>query len=360
MNEHYYTVIMAGGVGSRFWPMSRKKRPKQFLDILNNGKTLFQATYERFLKICKKENIFIVANEDYREIIKQQIPDIDDRCILGEPYGRNTAPCIAYAAHKIYKIDKDAVMVAAPSDHLINNEKEFQSTILKSLKFTSENDDMITLGIKPANPATGYGYIQFNEDNSKDQFYKVKTFTEKPNEDLARHFLETGEFLWNAGIFVWNVNTVIKAFEKFLPEINEIFAKGKKFFCTDEEVTYIQKAYELCTNISIDYGIMEKADNVYVIPAEFGWSDIGTWKALFELIEKDKSNNIIKGDKVISRNTTNCIINVPNDKVVSLNHVNNLIIVETDGILLIADIEKEQEIRQLVNEVKIKWGEKYI
>ncbi len=360
INENFYGVIMAGGVGSRFWPLSRKKMPKQFLDILGFGETLFQSTYNRMLKICRPENIYIVTNEAYRDIVKQQIPALTDDQILGEPHARNTAPCVAYAAFKINKLNEKSVIAVVPSDQLITDEDLFISAFRKGFDYCVEHDHLLTLGIQPTRPDTGYGYIQIDEENEVNHVFKVKTFTEKPNQEIANYFVASGEFLWNSGMFIWNAKTIITELRKQLPDIYQIFEKGGKHYFEDDEKDYISKAYELCTSISIDYGVMEKAHNVYVLPAAFSWSDVGTWNALYEYGRKDESGNVQQGDMVLTRNTTNSIINVPNKKLVALNSVHDLIVVEADGILLIADKNKEQEIRQVVNDIKIKWGEKYI
>ena len=360
MNTNHYGVIMAGGVGSRFWPLSRKKFPKQFIDIFNTGETLFRQAYDRLIKHCPAENIYIVTNEAYRAIVHQEIPDMDDSQILGEPSPRNTAPCIAYAAYKISEKNPNAVMAVVPSDHLILEEDIFYSTMEEGFAFAEKNDVLVTLGIQPTRPDTGYGYIQMDEDRKIDGVAKVKSFTEKPNLEIARQFVESGEFFWNSGMFLWNAGTILKAYEKLLPEIAEIFENGRKVYFTPEEQPYISKGYEMCTIISIDYGIMEKADNVYVIPANFAWSDIGTWNALYSYAKKDQHENVIKGAMVYTRNVENCIVNVDDKKLVALNSVRNLIVVEQDGILLIADKDKEQEIRNVVSDVKSKWGEKYV
>lgn len=359
-NENFYAVIMAGGVGSRFWPMSKKRHPKQFIDILGKNKSLFQTTYERFKSICPEENIFVVANEIYADTIKKQVPSITNHQILKEPVSRNTAPCIAYAAQRINKINTNAVMVVAPSDHLILNEDVFRESITKALNFAMQEDLLVTLGIKPTRPDTGYGYIQMNDDHQREGFFKVKTFTEKPNSELAEHFFDSGEFLWNAGIFVWSVKSINKAIEDFLPEVHKSFESGLDQLNTESEDEFIGSVYSSLPNVSIDYGIMEKASNVYVLPADFAWSDIGTWNALYEFLQKDEFQNAIRGKQVFVRNSENCIVNVNDNKLVALNSVKDLIIVEADNILLIADKNHEQEIRQVVNEIKAQFGEKYI
>jgi len=360
MDQNFFGVIMAGGVGSRFWPLSRKKLPKQFIDILSTGETLFQTTYNRLLQLCPSQNIYIVINETYRDIVKEQIPGIEDDQILGEPHPRNTAPCVAYASFKIHKKNPKAIMAVLPSDHLILEEENFLQTMRKGFEYSKENNHLLTLGLQPTRPDTGYGYIQFEEDNVNEGVYKVKTFTEKPNEELAEYFVNSGEFLWNSGMFIWKASVIIDALKKYNPETYNIFKKGIKHYFEAEEKEFIHKAYEQCTMISIDYAVMEKADNVYIIPASFHWSDIGTWNALHAFSKKDENNNVIKGDMVMVRNTENCIIYMPNKKLVALNNVKDLIVVEADGVLLIADKNKEQDIRNVVNDIKIKYGEKFI
>lgn len=360
MNKNYYAVIMAGGVGSRFWPLSRKKHPKQFLDVLNSGQSLFQTTFKRFASLCPSDQIYTVANIEYDGIIKEQVPDITDKQVLLEPVARNTAPCIAYAAYKIYSQNPDAVLVVAPSDHLILNEQVFLNTVEKAMEFAAANDVLVTLGIKPNRPDTGYGYIQMNEEIISGDFYKVKTFTEKPDIELAKQFVKSGEFLWNAGIFIMSVRSIVGAFENYLPEMHKEFDKGTEHYYTNKENDFIASTYEACQTISIDYGIMEKADNVYVMPADFGWSDIGTWNSLFEFVDKDENNNASNGKNVFLRNAKNCIVNVSDDKLLAVNNVENLIIVEADGIILVADKNQEQDIRHVVNEIKSKYRERFI
>lgn len=359
--KNNYALIMAGGIGSRFWPISRTTHPKQFIDILGTGKTLIQQTFERFSKIVPEENIFILTNEIYSDLVLKQIPGIDRSRILCEPVMRNTAPCIAYGCHKIQKLNPKAAIVVTPSDHLILNTEEFISCINKSLKTASENDCLITLGIKPSRPDTGYGYIQYNTKKIEDDFYKVKTFTEKPNPELARTFVQSGDFLWNAGIFVWTVENILKAFERYLPEINDIFNEGAGVYNTDKEIDFIQSAFTQCTNISIDYGILEKAENVYVLPSEFGWSDLGTWASVYELAEKDYVGNaVIPSEKVIMHDSSNCMVNVPEGKLVVLQGLHDFIVVEANNTLLICPRDSEQEIKQVVSDVKQRYGTDFI
>jgi mannose-1-phosphate guanylyltransferase len=360
--KNNYCVIMAGGIGSRFWPMSRNNFPKQFIDILGTGKTLIRQTYERFISICPPENIFIVTNEGYLPLVYEQIPEISKNQVLAEPQRRNTSPCVAYAVSKIFSINSNANLVVAPSDHIINDEKNFHKAIIRGLSFTAQNDVLLTIGVQPSRPDTGYGYIQFKEDESNDEFKirKVKTFTEKPNLEMAKFFLKSGEFLWNAGIFIWNAKTILKAFEEYLPDMYAIFHEGQEHYFKPTESEFIHKAYALCKNISIDYGIMEKARNVYVLSAEFGWSDLGTWKSLYEHLPHDKQGNAIVGPHVMVDHTSNCIINMSKNKLAVIQGLENFIVVETENVLLICPKDDEQQVRNLVNDVKIKKGEKFV
>ncbi len=361
MNQNKYAVIMAGGIGSRFWPISKTNHPKQFIDILGTGKTLIQQTYERFKKICPPENIYVVTNEIYRPLVNEQIPDLSNAQVLGEPLAKNTAPCVAYASHKIFALNPDAILTVAPSDHLILNEEEFCRQIETALNTAQTNDSLITLGIKPTRPDTGYGYIQFNEHNSSEGLSKVKTFTEKPNIELAKTFIQSGDFLWNAGIFVWSVKSILSAFGKHLPDINEIFAEGQNLYNTPQEQAFIKKAYSHCPNISIDYGIMEKASNVYVYAADFGWSDLGTWGSLYTVMDKDYVGNaVVYPENVMMYDSSNCIINTSPDKLIVIEGLHDFIVVDTNDTLLICHKSNEQQIKQFVADVKIKKGERYI
>jgi len=356
-----YVVIMAGGIGSRFWPVSRTSYPKQFLDILGTGKTLIQQTYDRFRTICPPENIFVVTNDLYKGIVKDQIPALSDHQILGEPVMRNTAPCIAYASSKIFKLDPKAVIVVAPSDHLIMKEDHFESLILECYQKAAQKDYLITIGIVPSRPDTGYGYIQYTDSTADGGFYRVKTFTEKPNAELAATFIKSGDFLWNAGIFVWSASSILSAFEKYLPDVMEIFEEGKSFYNTAREHEFIKQAYQQCTNISIDYGIMEKADNVYVIPGDFGWSDLGTWGSVYDIKEKDHHGNTIIGSKQLMMiDSANCIVNVPDRKVVVLQGLEDFIVVESKDALLICRKDQEQLIKKIVGDVRSVFGEQYV
>ncbi len=362
INKHNYCIIMAGGIGSRFWPMSRTAHPKQFMDVLGVGKTLLQQTYERFTRICPPENILVVTNDSYRDLVSKQLPGISTARVLGEPVRRNTAPCIAYATYKIAQEDPDANIVVAPSDHIITKEDEFAGAIRNSLDFTASENSLLTLGIMPNRPDTGYGYIQFREDQCdvKYKVCRVKTFTEKPNLEMAKFFLRSGEFLWNSGIFVWNLKAITAAFEKHLPEVHALFSGGMGKYNTPAEAEFVKNVYTLCTNISIDYGIMEKADNVYVLSADIGWSDLGTWGSLYEHCKKDADGNAVVGSNVMVYDSKGCIVNMPKNKLVVLQGLEDYIVVESDEILLVCRKSDEQQIRQFVNDVKINRGDRFV
>jgi mannose-1-phosphate guanylyltransferase len=301
MSKNQYAVIMAGGVGERFWPMSRNVRPKQFIDILGTGKSLLQQTYERFLEIVEPNNIYVTTSISFRELVHEQLPHLDPSQIICEPTRKNTAPCIAYAAHKIYAMNPDACLVVAPSDHIILKENIFATVIKNALNAASKNNWLFTLGITPSRPDTGYGYIQFVEGKIKGEsssLRKVKTFTEKPNLDMAQSFLDSGDFLWNSGIFIWSCKAIIDAFEKYQPEISYVFREAAGIYNTDNEWSYMSTAYTTSKSISIDYAIMEKADNVFVFISDFGWSDLGTWGSLYEVRHKDNLDNAVIGNNV--------------------------------------------------------------
>lgn len=362
MNNNY-CVIMAGGVGSRFWPMSRSSHPKQFIDILGTGKTLLQQTYERFLHLCPKENIFIVTNADYHELVQKQLNGVSEENILLEPSRKNTAPCVAYASYKIAKRNPNALTVVAPSDHIIVNEIAFIEAVKSAYEKVATQDCLMTLGITPTRPDTGYGYIQFKESDGNEAdtaIKKVKTFTEKPDLEMAKSLLKSGDFLWNSGIFIWSTKSIIKAFEKHVTELATTFSEGTSSYYTPQETEFIKRAYTNCKNISIDYAVMEKADNVYVRISDIGWSDLGTWGSLYEHIKHDANENAVVGKNVLMYNSKNCIVNVPKDKLVVLQGLTDYIVVESDTILLVCRKEDEQQIRVFVNDVKIGKGEKYI
>lgn len=361
MNKDYYVVIMAGGIGTRFWPMSTAACPKQFIDVMGTGKTLIQQTYSRFKDFCPAENIFVVTGQAYREKVLEQLPGIRPDRVLCEPHRKNTAPCIAYANYKIRAINPDAVVVVAPADHVVLKEDVFGQVIREAAQAASQNDWLITLGIKPSYPNTGYGYIQFDSEEvctRFNQIKKVKLFTEKPGLEMARTFVESGEFLWNAGLFIWSLKSAMRAFKTYLPDIDELFAAGMSKFNTPEEADYIEKVYLVCKSISIDYGVMEKARNVYVIAADFGWSDVGTWGALYELMPKNEEENAIVGKNVLAYDTRGCIVNVPQDKLVVLQGLEDCIVVEHGNSLLVCKRSQEQMIRRIVDDVAKRKGEK--
>ncbi len=360
MNKNTYVAIMAGGIGSRFWPMSRTDFPKQFLDILNTGRTLIQSTYDRFAKFIAPENIYIVTSAQYRDITIKQLPELNPDNILCEPSRKNTAACVAYVSYKIKELNPEGNLICAPADHLILDTGEFERVCKHALEFTAQIKALVTLGIKPSNPNTGYGYIQFEPMAVGDNVYKVKTFTEKPDLELAKTFVASGEFLWNAGIFVWQVKNIITAFEKHLPEMHDVFDAEKENFNTGREKDALDRIYPQCVNISIDYGIMEKADNVYVIPASFGWSDLGTWASAYATFDKDYLENAVGGKNVIVIDATRNMVHAPNNKLILLQGLDDFIVVDTTDVLLICKKDKEQEIKEYVAEVKRNKGEKYL
>jgi len=351
MNKNLFVVLMAGGVGTRFWPYSRNGKPKQFLDVIGTGKTLIQSTYDRFLPICPPENIFVVTHEEHKSLTKEQLPALSDAQILAEPMRKNTAPCILYASHKIAKINPAAVIVVSPTDHLILNESDFQDTILKSAEQAKNQDKLITLGIKPTRPETGYGYIQYIENKSA--LKKVKTFTEKPESALANKFLESGDFVWNAGIFIWGVQAILHSFAKHLPEMTEIFEEASARISTDEEKIAIQEAYAQTKNISIDYALMEKADNVYVWLSTFAWSDLGSWGSLYEYSPKDANNNVI-GVEALTYDTRNSIIKGDKDKLVVAHGLNGYLIGAFGNVVIVCEKDKEDLFRRFINDLKSK------
>jgi mannose-1-phosphate guanylyltransferase len=351
---------MAGGIGSRFWPMSRMAYPKQFLDILGTGKTLIQGTYDRFAKFIPAENIYIVTSEEYRHIVEEQLPLVLKENILCEPSRKNTAPCIAYISYKLNQINPNGSLICAPADHIILDDTAFYKVCIEAMSFVSNHKALITLGIKPSHPNTGYGYIQFDQQPVSDNVYQVKTFTEKPNPELARTFVKSGDFLWNAGIFVWQIKNIVDAFERLMPEMSEVFESEKMNFNTERENEAIGRIYPQCTNISIDYGIMEKADNVYIIPSSFGWSDLGTWNSAYDNMDHDYLDNAAAGKNIMVIDANRCMIHAPDDKLVLIQGLDNFIIVDTKDVLLICKKEKEQEIKEYVAEVKRNKGDRYL
>ncbi|MCE5179734.1 MAG: mannose-1-phosphate guanylyltransferase [Porphyromonadaceae bacterium] len=358
-NSDNYCVIMCGGVGSRFWPFSKEDKPKQFLDFFGTGRSLLQSTFDRFKKIVPVENIYLVTNDAYAETIKKQLPEIEDNQLLLEPIRRNTAPAIAYASFRIRAVNPVANIIVAPSDHLIMNEEQFENDMKKGLEFVGQNPVLLTLGIKPSRPETGYGYIQVDEKDMVG-IQKVKAFTEKPNLDLARTFVNSGEFVWNSGIFLWNVNSIIDAFRKYLPDIVQKFNEGKELFNTPSEKEFIDASFPFCPNISIDYGILEKADNVYVNISNFGWSDLGTWGALHDVSKKDSDNNAQLNCKTLYIESTDNIVAMSDDKLVVLQGLEDYIVAESDNVLLICKKSEEQRIKHFVTDVKFRYGDEYV
>ena len=356
MNRNDFAIIMAGGIGSRFWPISKKNTPKQFLDILGTGETLIQQTFRRLKKIVPVENIFIVTNEMYKQLCLDQINYLKKDNILLEPVMRNTAPCIAYASFKLQKINPNANMIIAASDHIITNEEKYINISKKCLAISREKNVLLTLGITPSRPDTGYGYIQYesNELEIDANLKKVKTFTEKPNQELALSFIDSGDFLWNSGMFIWSAKSITLAFRKYLRDIYDIFEEGKEFYQTKNEQEYINRVFPGCKNISIDYAIMEKADNVYVFPSEFGWSDLGTWRSVSTHIKSDKDNNSVIGNNIIFNDSVNNIVKADKKKLVVLQGLDGYIIIDTKEVLMICKTDDEQKIKDIVNGLKRK------
>jgi mannose-1-phosphate guanylyltransferase len=355
---------MAGGVGSRFWPLSRMNKPKQFLDILGVGKTLIQQTFDRFSKIVPRENIIIVTNEIYKDMTIEQL-EIKESQILLEPMRKNTAPCIAYANFRIWKENPNANIVVAPSDHLVNNEEEFLSVAQQALDFTASNNVLLTIGIKPSRPDSGYGYIQVSNEPAKikmpcPEMKKVKTFTEKPEPAMAKIFYESGEFFWNSGMFFWSLSSIMQAFDTYMPSINSLFQKQIDQLGADKEPEAVANIYAQCRNISIDYAVMEKADNVYVLCADFGWSDIGTWGSLYASQRKDRKQNAVVGNNVFLYDTEGCEINIHPQKLAVIQGLEDIIVVQTDDVLLICKKNEEQRIKDFVNNIKLEKGDDYI
>lgn len=358
MRNDTYVVIMAGGIGSRFWPFSRTNYPKQFHDVLGTGESMLQMTMKRFQDICPVENVFVVTNKDYKELVQQQLPELTENQILLEPVGRNTAPCIAYASYKIAQLNPDANLVVTPSDHVVLKQDVFTSVINDAVAAAAKDDILITLGITPSRPDTGYGYIQYISNESQ-KIKKVKTFTEKPNLELAQMFLDSGDFVWNSGIFIWNVQSILKAFHLQLSEITEIFDEGAACMNTPEEQNFILNAYSHCRNVSIDYGIMEKVDNVYVLLADIGWSDLGTWNSLYTINDKDEKGNVVDGE-VILYDTKDCIIKTPHERLVVIQGLEDYIVAEYDNVLMICKKGEEQKVKDFMADAKSKKGPDYI
>lgn len=357
MKNNRYCVIMAGGMGKRFWPMSRQNHPKQFLDILGTGRSFIRHTFERFANIVPIENFIVVTNRRYKELVMEHLPEINEEQILCEPIGRNTAPCIAYASYMLRRKNPDAEMIVTPADHLILNEVEFTRVVESSLEFIEYRNALMTIGIEPTRPETGYGYIQRSDS---EDICKVKCFTEKPIRELAETFLECGEFLWNSGIFIWKVSDIIQAFEKYLPDHAALFSSVEELFGTSREGEAIEKVFSECRSISIDYGIMEKADNVYVHSGDFGWSDVGTWGSAYQNSRKDKYANALSGDNIKTHNTRGSLITIPEHKAAVVSGLKDYIVVDTPDVLLICPSDEEQNISSFIEDLKYSTGEKYL
>ncbi|MGB1211133.1 MAG: mannose-1-phosphate guanylyltransferase [Lacinutrix venerupis] len=356
MNKNYYAILMAGGVGSRFWPVSTQDFPKQFHDMLGTGETLIQKTFNRLATLIPKENIFILTNESYNDLVFQQLPDVTKRQVVLEPAMRNTAPCILYASLKIQKENKDAIMIVAPSDHWIEDEKAFANNVQQAFNFCENNNALMTLGITPTFPNTGYGYIEYNKA-SDSNIKPVAQFREKPDYDTAKSFISQGNFLWNAGIFMWSVKSVIEAFKNNQPDLFNLFENGIATYNTDFEDNFIKDNYGKAENISVDYAIMEKSKNVYVIPATFDWNDLGTWGSLYDKLEKDDNANAVVNARTITEDATGNMIRTKADKVVVVDGLQDYIIVDKDEVLLIFPKAKEQDIKKVLQNVKNKFGD---
>lgn len=357
MNTNSFVIIMAGGIGSRFWPLSRNARPKQFLDLLGIGKSLLQMTFDRFKPEYSNEQIFVVTSNEYVDLVLEQLPQLSRNQIIAEPQRKNTAPCIAYSAFKLNEKFPNSTMIVTPADHLILEKDDFISTIKSGVEFAQKNDALLTLGIQPTKPHTGYGYIQFAEN--KNPVKKVKTFTEKPTLEFAKEFLDSGDFLWNSGIFIWNTSRILKSFQQYLPDVYESFKHIN--YNSSEENEQIAKTYSTCSSISIDYGILEKEKDIFVKPASFTWSDLGTWDALHEISEKDSNNNASNKNTIQLKNVSNSIVHqLGKEKIIILQDVDNLIVVETDDALVISNKDSEQKIKEIVQSLSANDLDKYL
>lgn len=358
IDNHRYCVIMCGGIGSRFWPYSRADRPKQFIDFFGTGRSLLQMSYDRILPMVPAENIVIVTNALYAPLVKEQLPDLRDDQILLEPARRNTAPCIAWAAYHIAARDPQASMIVTPSDHLITRQQAFQQCVTKGFEFVEQNDALLTLGIEPTRPETGYGYIQIGSAVDE-TISKVKTFTEKPNLELAKVFLASGEFFWNSGIFMWKAQAVSDALHRYAPDIATVFDAGQGCFGTDREMEFIAQEFPGCMSISIDFAIMEKASNVFVERVNLGWNDLGTWSALYDNSPKNREGNVTQNCSVLAYNSKGNIFAVKGDKLVVVSGLNDYIIADAGDVLLVCPKSEEQRIKQMVNDAKVDFGDKY-
>jgi mannose-1-phosphate guanylyltransferase len=354
--KNNYCIIMAGGVGSRFWPMSTPDCPKQFLDVLGIGKSLIQMTYERLLLIAPKENIYVVTNACYQKLVATQLPELTQNQILTEPLRKNTAPCIAYASAKIFSKNKEATLVVAPSDHLILKENHFRDTINIAIDNANKGEKLVTLGIKPTRPDTGYGYIEFSDEGEifPGQVTAVKHFREKPNKEMAELFLKSGNYYWNSGIFIWKAQTILNALEKFKPALHHLFAGDLRFYNTEFEQENINRCFEECEDISIDFAVMENSKNTEVVLATFDWSDLGTWGSLYTHLEKDYNGNAVIGENVHMINSENCIVNLPNNKLALIEGLNNYIVVESENMLMILNKNDEQNLKKYMTPMATK------
>lgn len=359
VDKHRYCVIMCGGIGSRFWPYSRASRPKQFIDFLGTGRSLLQMSYDRILPIVAKENVVIVTNEQYAPLVKEQLPELSDDQILLEPARRNTAPCIAWAAYHIAARDPEASMIVASSDHLITRETVFEQAITNGFEFVEQHDALLTLGITPSRPETGYGYIQVGERKTG-EIFKVKTFTEKPKRELAEVFVESGEFFWNSGIFLWKAKSIIKELQLHAPDVAHVFDAGKGTFGTHAERDFINKTFPGCMSISIDFAVMEKSKNVFVECVTFGWNDLGTWSALYDNSPRNRDNNVAQNCNLLAYNSTGNIFAVNSDKLIVVDGLKDYVVADAGDVLLICPKSEEQRIKQMVNDAQLAFGEKYL
>lgn len=350
--NNHFCVIMAGGIGTRFWPLSTHKTPKQFIDILGVGRTFIQMTYDRFRRVCPPENFIVVTGTPYKDLVLEQLPELQEHQVLLEPHRKNTAPCIAYANHRIAAQNNKATIVVTPADHFIMKEDEFERIIRNGFDFVENHDALLTIGLQPTRPETGYGYIQKGKAVT-DEINEVKTFTEKPNSELAKVFCDSGEFLWNSGMFMWTLQSIDNAFQTHLPQLNELFQKGKDKFMSTKEQDFINSIYADCQNISIDYGIMEKAHNVFVHSADFGWSDLGTWGSLYAHSSQDTNHNSLIGKNIRLYESSGCIAHIPDENIAIIQGLKDYIVVQRENRILVCRRDEEQKIRQFVNDLML-------
>ena len=359
-NKNYYCVILAGGKGRRLWPCSRESKPKQFLDFFGTGKTQLQQTYERFLDIVPKENIYVSTYINYRDLVREQLPELTENQILAEPIYRNTAPSLSWANHRISLINPNGCLIATPSDQLIFDEEAFKRNIIEGLKFVENQNRLLTMGVKPSRPEPGYGYIQLG-DSTEHNFYKVQSFTEKPEREFAKMFMESGEFYWNTGLFLGNVNYLRECFIKFMPPVLRNFDKREDLNTLDAERRYIMENFPSYPNLSIDEAILEKSENVYVMKCDFGWADLGTWHSIYEAMQKSEDDNVIIDSDVIMDNAKGNVVKLPKDKLAVINGLEGFIVAEKDNVLLICKKEDSSAlVKKFVNEIQIKRGEDFV